>query len=274
MGVNIFILISGYYLVASKKFKFSKAIKLWLQIFIFALVLFLIFDRSVFNASTVVTLFTPIGHYVWWFLTVYIIMLLLYPFINKLIYKLSKKQYLLLIIIMSFIWTIYPSVLNISFEWSNVIWFIYLYLIAGFIRLYCNKISFKPWLGILVFVICYLIFTVLECLINNISNKGYILNLITNFINIGNINNLISLILCVILFFSFINFKPHYNKFINVLGAGVLGVYLLHDYTSVRSWLWIDLFKNATYQSSAMHTLFNICYCVCICCLYNYINYI
>lgn len=47
IGVNVFVLISGYFLVSSKTLKVSKVIKFWLQIFTYSVVIFLIFVLAV-----------------------------------------------------------------------------------------------------------------------------------------------------------------------------------------------------------------------------------
>ena len=41
-----------------------------------------------------------------------------------------------------------------------------------------------------------------------------------------------------------------YNKFINILAFATFGVYLLHDSNLSRPFLWLTIFKNASFQES------------------------
>ena len=43
IGVNIFVLISGYFLVSSPAFKLKKVLKLWLQLFFYSIVIYAVF---------------------------------------------------------------------------------------------------------------------------------------------------------------------------------------------------------------------------------------
>lgn len=43
LGVNIFIMISGYFLISSKKYKSSNILKLYLKMLIYGLILFLVY---------------------------------------------------------------------------------------------------------------------------------------------------------------------------------------------------------------------------------------
>ena len=50
---------------------------------------------------------------------------------------------------------------------------------------------------------------------------------------------LVSILL--LLFFSNLNIK--YNKYINIISSTTLGIYLIHDNPSVRTFLWTSYFK-------------------------------
>ena len=43
-----------------------------------------------------------------------------------------------------------------------------------------------------------------------------------------------------------------YNKWVNLIASATFGVYLIHDSNLIRPFLWIDLFKNASYQNSPL----------------------
>lgn len=56
------------------------------------------------------------------------------------------------------------------------------------------------------------------------------------------------LLVSLTLFLAFTKLKLKYSKFINIVASATFGVYLIHDNFLMRQYLWIDLFKNASYQ--------------------------
>lgn len=103
-AVNIYVIISGYFLVDSK-FKFRKILKIWVEVIFYSLVLFVVSSMITanFNGINFLKSTFPVilGNY--WFVTVYIVLYLLSPFINKFIYSLKKQQYKILLIIINII---------------------------------------------------------------------------------------------------------------------------------------------------------------------------
>ncbi len=95
IGVNIFVLISGYFGVVARSIKPQKAIKLWLQIFTYSVVFFLIslkFLGEAFSLKTMIKDFLPITYSNWWFASTYFVLYLLSPFLNRFLNSLDKKD--------------------------------------------------------------------------------------------------------------------------------------------------------------------------------------
>lgn len=71
--------------------------------------------------------------------------MLLSPFLNKVIKKLSKKTCIKLLVLLLIIWSIYPNFSKQSFGFAPMLWFIVLYLIGSYIHLYLDidKINYK-----------------------------------------------------------------------------------------------------------------------------------
>lgn len=135
IGVTGFILISGYYGV---KLKISRILSLWIQTTTYALIsvvaIFIIggdgsFVKKVFDAPLM--LFDGC----WWFVTDYLILMLLSPFLNAGLDVLNKRQLLLVISVLSFI--MYGA------EWYHaknastpLLLFFNTYLVGRYIKLY------------------------------------------------------------------------------------------------------------------------------------------
>lgn len=94
LGVNIFVLISGYFLINSK-FKPKKLLSLFIQVWFFSISIYLIFLISggiSFTWGSFLCNIFPVVTSQYWFITTYIGLYLLSPFINKLLKKTYKTR--------------------------------------------------------------------------------------------------------------------------------------------------------------------------------------
>ena len=79
-------------------------------------------------------------HY--WFIDVYLILCLLMPFVNKAIEGIDRKRYRGILLVGLVLFSVLPTVVPFASEifalggGSNIVWFVMLYLIGGYIRLY------------------------------------------------------------------------------------------------------------------------------------------
>lgn len=143
VAVNCYVLISGYFLVKSQ-FKIEKLIKLILEVVFYSVFIYLImvvFKQIEFSFWGLCKSFLPVFFGKYWFVTCYIVLYILFPYLNKLIYSLSKKEYqklILLLTLMFSLWAvIVPNSQTINYGGGySISWFICLYLFAGYIRLH------------------------------------------------------------------------------------------------------------------------------------------
>ena len=109
MGVSIFILISGYYGI---RFKADKLIDLVNIALFWSLALFAMdLDHS---AKNVVRSIFPVFTGKYWFLTVYIIISCLAPYIDKMISQITKRQFMALIVVLGMFFVVAPSLLMLE----------------------------------------------------------------------------------------------------------------------------------------------------------------
>ena len=103
--VNLYVLISGYFLLYCD-FKSSRIVRTWFLTcfysFIITLLFYIILPGSVTIPMLIKSLF-PISTDYYWFVTQYIGVLLLSPFIGILARILNRKQYIFLLIALGFI---------------------------------------------------------------------------------------------------------------------------------------------------------------------------
>lgn len=229
LGVNVFVLISGYFLCKSK-FKPSKLMKLLLEILFYSFFIYIIFVATgVVEFSTKEFFYSifPTSTNAYWFMTCYVIMYVLSPFINKILNATSKRECLLLIGFLLILQTILPLA---GFSYlSNVAWFITLYVIAGYLRMFPSKIADCKWFNITLFCLTFVAMITFNVFLD---------------MSIWGMTSIVCLICSVSLFDVFKNIKRTISsKFINLISSATLGVYLIHDNNYVRPWLWQQFLK-------------------------------
>lgn len=266
IGVNIFVLISGYFLINTDNIKLKKIIKLWCQIFIYSFGIYLVFTlfgHHKFNIKDCFSYLFPIIHNKYWFASTYFILYLFVPYINKFVKSIDRITYKKLLILMFVLWSFIPTITKQSVYMNALLWFLFLYLLAGYIRLYFDdtkrtgKQYFIGSMGI--FILTYAITIVVDLL----CIKWPSFNKYTTYLY--GMNRLPILIISVLIFLTFKNIKMKNIKIINIISSATFGVYLIHDNPLTRVFLWKSLFKNATFQYSSFLVPYSI---ICILLVY------
>jgi hypothetical protein len=139
-GINCFVLITGYFMCKSD-ISISKFLKLLLEVFFYEVVIYSIFLSCgvvSFNWKSLFFALIPIGNVGSGFTTSFIFFYLSIPFLNILLRNMSKRQHKLLIIYCLFIYTIW-AFYPFTVVFNYVTWFIILFFISSYIRLYPIK---------------------------------------------------------------------------------------------------------------------------------------
>lgn len=104
-AVNIFVIISGYFLVDSKKIKISKIVSLYGVMVLYTLISFTIAffaSETEISLRTFCDIFFPFIRGKKWFVQTYLILYIFSPFLNKMLNVLGKKEFQMLIIMQLF----------------------------------------------------------------------------------------------------------------------------------------------------------------------------
>lgn len=269
MGVVIFIFISAYFMIDSK-FTFRKLLVLGGEVYFYTLsflVIFLVFltPAAPITLETWVLSLLPISHSAYWFITDYIVLMLLSPFLNKVLKGLSKGTYLKLLVLVIILWSVYPTFTGKSFGFDPLIWFIVLYMMGSFIRLHVDidKISFKKLFIAMFasFAITYAASATVAYLAMLFDVPGLMsgtITVTTLYKDLALENKLFTLITSTAIFLIFLKRKEFSNRYINYAAGSVLGVYLIHENVFVRPYLWKTLFSVQSFYSSPYFILFAV----------------
>lgn len=252
IGVNVFVLVSGYYLVNNdrKIFDLYKTLKFVGQVWFYSVVIYIIFGSvgiADMGMRSFIKAFFPITFSQWWFASAYFVLYLIHPFLNKLLQSIDKVLYQKLLLLLVVCWSIIPTFTTSRYQSNHLLWFITLYAIAGYMRLYGlnQKFTTKHYAVFLLACSSFsyalsLVFTVMG------SKWSFFASAVTYFYGQEKIT---TLLISICLFMVFATLKMNYHKWINIMGSATFGVYLIHDNHLVRQFLWMDLFKNAQYQN-------------------------
>lgn len=155
-----------------------------------------------------------------------------------------------LIIILLTIFCVIPTFAtpSISVISSDIGWFIIIYIIAAYIRLYPNKLFEKKKENLFIFIASYSFMLLSVVFMNLMAGKVEAFkDNTTYFATQDNIPIVIASI-SIFLFFKNINIK--YNKYINTIASCTLGVYLFHDNIFAREIIWLKIFNNPSYSNA------------------------
>ena len=264
IGINCFVLITGYFMcksqITSKKF-----FKLLFEVLFYNIVIYSIFVLSGYEEISISTLenLVPARNIETDFTSCFLIFYLCIPFINILIHNLDKKKHLLLIGLSLFIYTFHGTIPHTHVAMNYVSWFIVLYFIASYLRLYPNKydMNIQFWRGGVFLCISLSILSIIAILWLN-ENFG------TNvhpYKFVSDSNAILAMLTGVCSFMYFKNLDIKYSKLINTIGASTFGVLLIHaNSDTMRRWLWRDLFDNAGHYNYELFWLRPIIVCIII----------
>ena len=222
VGVNIFILISGYFGISLKR---KSIYNLLFEIYFYGmlgLIGWMVVQQTIYvDTRYFIKAFLPISQTVW-FIPNYFMLLIFCPMLNAFCEKYKSKYILFFILslyLFSYVWT---SVLQgtISgfggYSWG---WFIILYLTGRLIRRYSDYSQYSKNYFLYGYIIATLVIVVIAILQKYVPIGKSLL---------WNYDNPLIYISSICLFMYFIKIKIGYIKWINWLAASSFAVLLFH----------------------------------------------
>lgn len=251
VAVNCFIIISGYFTI---KAKFKRLLELELQVLFYSLIITIIFwslHIVRFSFKELILYAIPLLSIRWWFITVYVALVLLSPFLNIFINNITKHQHFKLLVLLFFMFPVYSTIFPNSLDNTlgfNIINFIFLYFIGAYIKKSNIKWSNKK--AFIIFILstfCILFSTViLSIKTHNLNNHFY------------SYNNIFIIFQSFSLFMLFKNFTFH-SKIINGISPLVFGIYLIDDHIYIRNYIYTKIFHTIQFNSSNLFVIYTIC---------------
>lgn len=258
IAVNIFLMLGCWFMVDST-FKSSRLINLYAELWLYTISIFAflkIFHIPVGVRDSISAIF-PFFGFSLWFVSGYICLIALSPFLKKIFdwdRRTLKNMLIVLTIfipIMSTIWIKMDTKLDI------LVWFIYVFLFVGYYKKYLhekNKINayFILSIGIITyFIMCSIKYSCLET--NNI-------NFVYKYIDayIKDYKCIPNLLVSVPIFYFFLHLNIGKNKVINFISKSALATYIIHQAPGFYHYLWNNVFKIDAHLNSSHAILYII----------------
>lgn len=257
--VNCFVMISGYFLSASP-FRMKKWLSVYAQALFYSVILYLAFclaDPGIFSFKELAQSLLVFTQQRYWFVTCYLLMMFLSPLLNCALKAMDQKTHLRCCI---GAFLLYSCLTNLIYfkDFSGVngghssIWFCVLYLIAAYIRKYNTPGRTQKRKALPLYFLCCLFAALsqlfLRWLTLRLLGKAYFTSIFAFYsavpVAIGSI--------CLFLFFLNIDIdRAGLIRLISFFSPLTFGVYLIHDHTQIRQWLWLSVIKPYTYADSS-----------------------
>lgn len=239
-AVDLFMIISGYFMCNSKAISLWKPLKLIIQVIAFRIGLYLfslVISGGGLSIKTLLGRFIPANYFVILYCTVYV----LSPFINVLFEKLSLKSLKQLMICCFLLFSVYPTMVDVLSEFTgkqflglssigmygsqwgySVINFMLMYMIGAYIRKCDFKINFLSSNKLFAFLGVFLGVLFLWARMNDIT--GFFTEK-----SAWEYCNPILILEAITIFILFRKMHIGVKGFINRFAGGAFTVFLLHD---------------------------------------------
>lgn len=272
LGVNVFVMISGYFMINSR-FKPKKFALILCEVWFYNLVsVFILLFFKKYTVSELAVKLFPLTDNVYWFITCYLIIYALSPFLNRFIKRAGQKKLFELICVLLIINSVIPTVMGFLFKssesfdfYNRLIWLLIIYIFGAYIRLYGFNLLNSLKGSAMLFVISYAVMLV----------SMVLLVFADRFLGLGiepayfwTPNSILMFTASVGLFGIGKNIRIPNNKVINRVASTTLGIYLIHDgflteitWPTVRN---LQFIKDAQFSFIYLIAVSLIIFIVCI----------
>ena len=251
VGNNLFILLTGYFLVKGR-WKSRKIVTLILQTLFYSWGFFLIFYFGKFYTFTreemIANLF-PILFKTNWFISCYLCFIFFSPFLNLLLRKINRKQHLFLCLFCFFLWSIL-YIWKTETYLNDFAGFIEVYLIGAYFGL--SPVPFKKKASVAMGSLALPLLLAFYALLVYLGTKyDFFLRKADDFTRFYSVS---SILVSVSIFLWAREWKVQ-SKVINALASSVFGVYLIHYNFCVRKVVLPWLYTLLTPLAPSLHIL-------------------
>ncbi len=230
-GIDCFMLITGYYM-CTRSISVRKFLRLLLQVVFYSIVIygsFVAIGYEKLSVMGLVNALLPVKRIGSNFTACFLMFYLIIPLLNILIRNMSRQQHEYLLILTGFVYILLGTIRQVTMNYVS--WFIVLYFIAAYIRLYPRKIYERTRLWAVTTAVLFVL-----------GSLSIILGLWTGkwmYFFVSDANTLLAVCLGISSFLLFKSLHLGYCKWINTIASSTFAVLLIHaNSDTMRRWLW------------------------------------
>ena len=255
VAVNCFVLLSGYFQCTSK-FKLKRVVSTWLQVAFYSVTLYVAAALYLgnFSLSETVKHLLPAITEQYWFITAYLLMYIMSPFLNCMIDAMDKRMHRLFCCVLLGIFCVAANLAYI-YDFTGVdggytfLWFCILYVVAAYIRKHVPvEKKHRKW-GLLVYGVCALGVGVARFVAHYATTWLLGVPMLTSFFYSYNSMLVVPAAIGLFMAMRTVNVSGKAAKIVSFFAPLAFGVYLIHDHPSIRPMLW-SILKPYTFASS------------------------
>ena len=257
VGVTLFFMISGYFLIQREptfKHIFKLTLECWYYGLFCVVCYFVLFflgqDLSALSVKSMIlenlrALVLPASGGTWWFTTAYIFLLILLPVLNPFLLKLNRRGFVLFLLFMWFV----CSATELAAPFSSLQRAMFCYAIGAYVKLYISGKMSKKKYNVLYALAGWVSFSALYYWYSSLALQAstiridIILHLLDGFMVFS-----LGPFIAAQIFVLFSELHIGVVRWINILSATTLGIYLLHDSSIGRLIFWEKLLHVADVQ--------------------------
>lgn len=243
VAVNVYMLISGYFLCTSS-FKLSRLLRLLIQVWLYSAAFGIlgaatgIIEETPVDIHYFLTLCLPVsmGHY--WFMTAYVFLYLLLPFVGAAVKRMTKQQMQVVIALLLITFCVLKSVLPLRLETDekgyDCLWYLCVFVTAAYVRRFGVSFLEKRGRAVCLYVACCLLAfagtMALRFWFVRTGSLGRMTGMCLEY------NHIFPFLAALGLFGAFarMEIKGKIARVINTIAPYTLGVYLLHENLGLR----------------------------------------
>lgn len=242
-GTDLFVLISGYYMV-EQRFQLRRLLDLLGTVWFYtvgAMLVFVLLGRVNLSRSAVLDALLPLHSTQYWFVNYYVLMMLFAPFLNVLLHALDRRQHALLCALCIMLVTVLPEFLHTYYAPGSLPLFLTLYVCAGYCRLHVRHEERTArrclWLACILLGLCVLRAVLTDVVCRRIGDTKHLANAVA----FMGAYSPFALALGVLLLIAAACRPAASGRWGARLGPLTFGVYLLHANGYVSGVLWQEL---------------------------------
>lgn len=243
-AVNVFAIITGFVMCDARP-RISKLIQLWLQTAFYTIsitvVFFLFFSRDMGIKDTLNAVL-PVGRSQYWFISAYVGMYLLTPFLNMAVQNIEKRTYSGLLVVFFAAFSLLPTVLAVDMftlkGGYSMVWLCLMYLLGGYMKRFDLWKKAKNGTLFLCYGLCvgmtFLSKVLMSWLGGTVLGRALTGDTFYQYVSPTVVLSAVFLVGA----FSKMPIKGWLQKVVAFFAPAALGVYLIHDHHFVREKLW------------------------------------